>query len=419
MTIEMVPHLTTALKGPLYELEKIFLDKHTQIGAWFRDQFQQTPPPLTCSVDVRNAGFKVAPVDTNLFPAGFNNLNKELLPLAIQAMQSVLSEQHPGCKNILLIAEDHTRNTFYLESLTILADIIFKAGYQVKIGSFLPTLRDSDILHPLKREGARVVTADGFNPCLIVSNNDFSAGVPTILDGIEQPIMPPLALSWATRLKSTHFKHYQDVATAFAKVVDIDPWLISPLYRTCSAVDFVNREGEECLAYNTRELLKSIQEKYTALGIERDPFVVIKADSGTYGMGVVTVRDADDIAKMNRKQRQKMSTAKGGQKISQVIIQEGVYTFEQWGEEQAVAEPVVYMVGPHVVGGFYRVHNARGADENLNAPGMNFVALSFNDPCNQPSDNKAYDDGVNRFYTYGVIARLALLAAAKEWEDVK
>jgi oxygen-independent coproporphyrinogen-3 oxidase len=30
-------------------------------------------------VDLRNAGFKLAPVDTNLFPAGFNNLNLDLI----------------------------------------------------------------------------------------------------------------------------------------------------------------------------------------------------------------------------------------------------------------------------------------------------------------------------------------------------
>ena len=34
------------------------------------------------SVDLRNAGFKLAPVDTNLFPGGFNNLNQDFLPLA-------------------------------------------------------------------------------------------------------------------------------------------------------------------------------------------------------------------------------------------------------------------------------------------------------------------------------------------------
>ena len=40
--------------------------------------------------------------------------------------------------------------------------------------------------------------------------------------------------------------------------------------------------------------------------------------------------------------------------------------------DDCVAEPVVYMIDRYVVGGFYRVNEARGIDENLNAPGMQF-----------------------------------------------
>jgi glutamate--cysteine ligase len=81
----------------------------------------------------------------------------------------------------------------------------------------------------------------------------------------------------------------------------------------------------------------------------------------------------------------------------------------------AVAEPVVYMIDHYVVGGFYRVHTSRGKDENLNAPGMQFVPLGFAAPCSSPDPD---DPGCppNRFYAYGVIARLALLAAAIELE---
>jgi len=43
-----------------------------------------------CSVDLRNAGFKLAPVDTNLFPGGFNNLSPEMLPLAVQAAMAAI-----------------------------------------------------------------------------------------------------------------------------------------------------------------------------------------------------------------------------------------------------------------------------------------------------------------------------------------
>ncbi|MFI4963497.1 MAG: glutamate--cysteine ligase, partial [Legionellales bacterium] len=92
---------------------------------------------------------------------------------------------------------------------------------------------------------------------------------------------------------------------------------------------------------------------------------------------------------------------------------EGVYTYETM-PDGAVAEPVVYMIGPFVVGGFYRVHQGRGSDENLNAPGMHFEPLAFAQACNMPNEELEVLDCPNRFYVYGVIARLAALAAARE-----
>ena len=69
----MVPHLITALNGPINELEQRILESLPAIERWFRLEWMEHTPPFYTSVDVRNAGFKLAPVDTNLFPGGFNN----------------------------------------------------------------------------------------------------------------------------------------------------------------------------------------------------------------------------------------------------------------------------------------------------------------------------------------------------------
>ena len=74
------------------------------------------------------------------------------------------------------------------------------------------------------------------------------------------------------------------------------------------------------------------------------------------------------------------------------------------------------MIDRYVVGGFYRVHTGRGVDENLNAPGMYFVPLAFETTCLEPDTNQP-NSIPNRFYAYGVVARLALLAAALELEQ--
>ena len=130
-------------------------------------------------------------------------------------------------------------------------------------------------------------------------------------------------------------------------------------------------------------------------------------------MGIMMVYDANELLNLNRKQRTKMSASKGGQSVSRVIVQEGIRSVEAMADG-AVAEPVVYMFGQSVIGGFYRVHQDRGPEENLNAPGMHFEPLGFVKSCHVPSADPAVTGPDNRFYIYGVIARLAALAAARE-----
>ncbi|RTL49114.1 MAG: glutamate--cysteine ligase [Rhodocyclaceae bacterium] len=424
----MVPHLTTALTGPLLGLEKKFLDSATTIEHWLRSQWNEHTPPFYASVDLRNAGFKLAPVDTNLFPGGFNNLNPAFLPLCVQAAMSAIDKICPDARNLLLVPENHTRNQFYLMNVARLAAILRRTGLNVRIGSLLPditaptTLDLPDgqqlVLEPLKRLGTdgRRLGLEGFDPCAVLLNNDLSAGVPDMLQGLhEQFVIPPLHAGWATRRKSRHFAAYQQVATEFANHIGIDPWLINPEFGVCEGVDFQERTGEECLAANVDMVLTSIRQRYKEHGVDAQPFVIVKADAGTYGMGIMTVRDASEVKGLNRKQRNKMSVIKEGLEVNQVLIQEGVPTCET--VDEGTAEPVVYMIDRYVVGGFYRVNTARGIDENLNAPGMHFKPLDFETCCSLPDDCLDPDAPPNRFYAYGVVARLALLAASLELEQ--
>ena len=418
-----VPHLITALDGPLLDLERRLLERQTIIETWLRGQWQKHPAPFYASVDLRNAGFKLAPVDTNLFPAGFNNLNPAFLPLCIQAIQYAIEQIQPLTCNILLIPENHTRNTFYFQSIARLREILLKAGFSVHMGllpvdnsSLVPpsiTLPEGTTLiwEQIRRVENRLWVGD-IEPCIILLNNDLAAGRPEILENIEQPIIPPLGLGWSNRLKSEHFAEYRQVVLEIAPLLDIDPWIIDPLFTDCGSVNFMTRDGEECLVENAAELLNAIQNKYDQYHLSQRPFLIVKSDQGTYGMGIMTVRSADELKDLNRKQRTHMAARKGGLPVSRVILQEGVYTFESWNG--AVAEPVVYLIDRFVVGGFYRVHTNRGRDENLNSPGMYFEPLSFADSCITPEQNQPPDYCPNRFYAYGVIARLALVAAARE-----
>ena len=420
---QIVPHLTTALTGPLQNLERIILDNQTTIESWFRSVWRDVRVPFYASVDIRNSGYKIAPVDTNLFPSGFNNLNSSFESLCIHAAQMAIEHTQLPIDKILIIPENHTRNLFYLENIAALQSIIQKAGFEVRIGTYMeeitaPTKIELDsskvvLLEPIYRDQDRILLKN-FNPDLILLNNDLSGGLPEILKNIEQKITPPTSLGWSSRLKSSHFNFYQKVAKEFSELVDMDPWFIDPMFRNCGKVDFMKHEGVDCLSSNVKSLLDEIKVKYDNYNVEGEPFVMVKADAGTYGMGVMSIRSQTEISELNRKERTRMATTKQGQKVSQVIIQEGVYTHETWGDDETVAEPVVYMMDHQVIGGFYRVHAKRTTSQNLNAPGMRFEPLAFFDSCNTPDPNLEADCHQNRFYTYSVIGRLALLAAAHE-----
>ena len=419
----MVPHLVTALTGPINELEQRVLESLPAIERWFRLEWMEHTPPFYTSVDLRNAGFKLAPVDTNLFPGGFNNLTPEMLPLAVQAAMAAIEKICPEAKNLLLIPDNPARNTFYLANVQRLMQVFHQAGLNVRLGTLDETidhpteiaLPDGTALtvEPLIRTRGRLGLKN-FDPCTILLNNDLSGGVPRVLKNLhEQYLLPPLHAGWGVRRKSNHFRAYEEVAKKFAKLLGMDPWLINPMFARCGEVDFTERRGEECLMSNAEALLGKIRRKYKEYGIQEKPFVIVKADAGTGGLGLMTVRDPKDMSDLNR--RSHTDLMKGGQQITEVILQEGVPTYERVND--AVAEPVVYMIDRYVVGGFYRVNAERGTDENLNSPGASFVPLAFAESNQFPKPGaKPGASAPNRFYMYGVIARLAMVAASYELE---
>ncbi len=410
----MVPHLITALNGPINELEQRILDSMPAIERWFRLEWMEHTPPFYSSVDVRNAGFKLAPVDTHLFPGGWNNLTLAMLPLAVQAAMVAIEKICPEAKNLLLIPESHSNNasnTFYLSSIAQLRRIFHMAGLHVRIGSIDPDIKqnttvalpngESIVLEPVIRSAKRLGLKD-FDPCTILLNNELTKGLPGILEELhEQFVLPPLHASGSIRRKSTHYKTYDDVCKRFGKLLGVDPWLINPMYLTCTDAD---------LTACVDTLLAKIKKKYKEYGISDKPFVVVKNNHSSSsdkhaGTGVLMLRQSSEL-----KDHHDIASFKG-----ELVVQEGVLTKERMND--AVAEPVVYMMDRYVVGGFYRVHADRGMDENLCSPGSRYVPLAFAEGTELPKPGiKPGASAPNRFYMYGVIGRLAMLAASYELE---
>ncbi len=421
----MVPHLVTALNGPINELEARILDSMPAIERWFRLEWMEHTPPFYTSVDLRNAGFKLAPVDTRLFPAGFNNLTPEMLPLSVQAAMAAIEKICPEAKNLLLIPDRSPRNSFYLMSLRRLVQIFSQAGLNVRLGSLDPAITapttvalpdgDSLVLEPLLRSKRRLGLKN-FDPCTILLNDDLASGVPELLKGLhEQYLLPPLHAGWTLRRRSNHFQSYEEVAKKFAKLLGMDPWLINLMHGRCGEVNFDEKAGLDCVQTNVDALLSKIRRKHKEYGINEKPFVVVKADNGSQGRGIMTLRDTKDLANIAPSCLQALRGADGAAPVTEVIIQEGVPTYER--VNAALAEPVVYMIDRYVVGGFYRVHAEAGNDEGLTGPGARHVPLAFAEGHHLPRPGaKPGASAPNRFYMYGVIGRLAMLAASYELE---
>ena len=425
----MIPTLKVKPSSQLLKLENYIINHSCDIELWFRNQWTKYQPPFYASVDLRNSGFKLAPVDTNLFPAGFNNLCETFLPLSIQASSVAIEKICPEAKKVMIIAESHTRNIFYLKNIYALSEILKNSGLEVKIGTFDPEIKESLSLtidkglsieiEPIIRNGNYVsIMIDKeitYQPCVIILNNDLSSGEPEFLKGINQNLIPPLNAGWHKRRKSDHFTQYNKVVDEFSQFTDIDPWLINPYFEKLNNLNFQERKGENELASIASNMLENINKKYKQYNITQEAYLVVKANTGTYGMGIMIIKNSEDVLNLNRKMRKKMSIIKGGRIVTEVIIQEGIHTEESIDE--SVAEPVIYMIDRFVVGGFFRDHTNKEKDENLNSPGMHFIPQPFETSCIMPDQGRPCDDEANRFYAYGVIARLALIAAARELQE--
>ena len=244
--------------------------------------------------------------------------------------------------------------------------------------------------------------------------------MPALLGLHEQYLLPPLHAGWTVRRKSRHFHSYEEVAKKFAKLLGMDPWLIHPMFGRCGQVDLATASGLECVQTQVDALLTKVRRKYKEYGINERPFVVVKADDGSGGAGLLTVRDAREVQALAVRVADRMADRRLGagspeDLAPEVIIQEGVATYERIND--AVAEPVVCMIDRYVIGGYYRIHADRGIDENLNAPGAAYVPLAFAPQQQLPKrGSKPGASAPNRFYMYGVIGRLAMLAASYELE---
>lgn len=410
------------------EIKKKLVENSDKVEAWFEERWKGSTEPIYASVDIRNSHSKIAVVDTNAFPAGFNNLCPKYCRQLSVSFADYLSRHFPETRRVLIYPEGHTRNKYYMENVNRLEQALLKVGYEVRIGTIDPKLRTDKIaleavegeaiLYRVARHGD-MIEASGFAPDLVLSNNDFSTGVPEIFQGLTIPIVPLPAIGWHQRKKHIHFQILNRLIEDFSIAAGIDPWRISTHVSWCSEVDFKVESSKEKLAGHVDKLLAKIKNEYDKRGISEEPFVFIKHNAGTYGMAMMTARSGDEVRKAVRKTRVKMQTGKGKTTVSEVMVQEGIPTRDLMGNFPM--EPVIYMVGEHPVGGFYRLHRQRTESESLNVRGMEFRKLCFHQVAQKhpASLDDRCEDAASLLQVYGALARLSVLALGMEMKELE
>jgi glutamate--cysteine ligase len=400
-------------------LHRKIVDNCERVEAWFRARSADLAFPFYSSFDLRDAGFKLGPVDANIFPAGFNNICIADRDNSMDIARGFLDRHYGvGTARIVLLTEEHTGNPYYWDNVFALQTILQGAGREVRLA--VPR----SLPNPLQVQSASgqmltVYGADrdgtgvdigGFVPDLIISNNDFSLEYEDWARDLATPLNPPRELGWYRRRKDRFFRVYNELAAEFCDLVKMDPWTLQVETEVFAGFEVDDEASRDRLAEAAQAVFDRIKARYAAHGIDREPFLFVKNNAGTYGLGVIQVKHPDEIKTWNYKSRKKMKAAKGGREITEVIIQEGIPTTVQAAGGQT-AEPAIYLIGCQLAGGFLRTHSEKSDQDSLNSPGAVFQRLCV-------ADLNVRLAGCPMENAYGWIAKLGFLSVAREAKEL-
>jgi glutamate--cysteine ligase len=393
------------------KLHEKILNHESELNSWFLAKSKDLKFPIYSSFDIRDGGYKVAPVDANLYPAGFNNICAADKEFASEKLGEFLNRVEPDVKCIGLLTENHTGNKYYWDNVYTIRELIENAGFNVGVSL---TQLESDI-NEVETASGRVVVVDSFKELnakvdLWISNNDFSVIDEDLVSQITVKVVPSYKFGWMHRKKIRFFEIYNALVSEVAKIIDVPVGCLDVATMSYDGFDIESEESKELLYTKATPFYSDLVSKMADMGIEAKPNLFLKNNSGTYGLGVMAVSNPEDIRSMSYKQRKKMKATKGGGGVTSVILQEGIPTITR--DEDSTAEPVLYMIGPHRIGGFLRTHKKKGPSESLNSPGAVFKKLCI-------SDLHVRKNEIPQENVYGWVAKIGTLACAIELKEME
>jgi len=384
-------------------IHQSILDRLDILQEWFLEKSQATVPPFYSSFDIRDSGFKIACVDANLFPAGFNNICQEDQKLAEDSIKKYLQKHYPAIQTILLLAEEHTKNLHYWDNIFIIRSLIEASGYKVVVCVPGKTISSNMKIKTAVGREIEIQLLKETKGDLIISNNDFSVEYELPK---EVPCTPPFKMGWLFRKKDHFFKEYNLLTKEFAKLLQIEPWPLQIETQLFSDFDVESPDSRRRLQKSSTEMIDFLNQQQKLFSIPEAPYLFLKNNAGTYGLGVIDVQDIKDLDHWTYKSREKMKASKGHVKKNEILIQEGIPTVVQGGQNES-AEPVIYMAGEQVGGGFLRTHKKKDNKMSRNSPGSVYKRCGMR-------DLEIKVQGLMMENVYSWLAKIGNLALAQE-----
>ena len=395
----------------IHDLTQRLEDNREKIRLWMEKKRSKIPIPIYGSVDIRDAGWKVAVVDANHFPAGFNNISTEDEPHLAALLKNHINRKHEGCTWVHLYPESHTRNPGYVENVATIKRLIKLAGFRCTVGS--PELEGHGSLDgisgPLRLDEVEVdgeqLLVEGERPCLVLLNNDLTEGMVAGL-GAHQ-VSPPPHMGWQRRRKSEHYRCLQNYVDEIAEILEIDSWHLITSWFVSEDKCLEKETCRQILASEVDEFLARISAKYDSLGIEREPVAFIKNDRGTYGLGIMAVTSGEELLNLSNRKFKRLMYSKGGVDVENFLIQEGVPTSLR--SNSSILEPVGYSIGGKEMFWFFRSNSKKNEFENLNTPSSKFLL---------PSEVNEEILEKRKLDWYELASKLSFIAMGKELDGI-